>query len=350
MRKNKGIFLGMLLGLSLTAAGCGHKEGTHIQEGSAAVETSDYADAIQCFEQAIVSGEDLELAYRGLGITYLGMTDYDSAIDAFEKALDNGGIFAGDLERDINFYMATALYKNGQSEEAEKLLDAIIESDKKNADAFYLRGCIKIVTDDYEGGIYNFEKAMAYAEDTHAMKISVYEVLSENGYEDKGREYLTQMLEEEKNLSDYEQGVIYFYLEDYDNARNYLENAKQSAKKEKGTVIYMLGRTYEQLGDSNYAGVLYTEYLEENPEDARIYNQLGLCKLTAGDADAAVHAFESALELGDTSMTQTLKYNQIVAYEQAGDFAKAKTLMSAYLTAYPDDEKAQREDIFLRTR
>lgn len=350
MRKNKGLFFGILMILMLAATGCGHKEGENIQAGFAAIEQSDYAGALQCFEQAIVSGEDLELSYRGIGITYLGMADYENSIAAFEKALDNGGIVAGDLERDINFYMATALYKNGQADEAGELLDIIIESDKKNAEAYYLRGCVSITDGDYENGIYNLEKAMEYADDAHTMQISIYEVLAENGYEEKGREYLVQMLDEEKNLSDYEQGVIYFYLEDYDNARNYLEKAKQSVKKEKGTVIYMLGRTYEQLGDSNYAGVLYSEYLEENPDDALIYNQLGLCKLAAQDADAAIKAFETALNLGDSSMTQTLKYNQIVAYEEAGDFTKAKSLMNDYIAAYPDDEKALREAEFLKTR
>lgn len=350
MGKIKIIFLGTLALLMVTASGCGHKEGENIKAGFAAIEQSDYQGAMQCFEQAVVSGEDLELSYRGMGITYLGMADYENAVSSFEKALDNGGIFAGSLERDINFYMATALYKSNQLEEAEKLLDAIIESDKKNADAYYLRGSISIVSGDYEGGIYNFEKAMGYASDTHALKIDVYEVLAANGYEEKGREYLTQMLDEEKNLSDYEQGVVYFYLEDYDNARNHLEVAKQSAKKESGKIIYMLGRTYEQLGDSNYAGIMYSEYLEDNPGDALLYNQLGLCKLTAGDADAAIHAFETALGLEDSSMTQTLRYNQIVAYEAAGDFKKAKSLMNAYLTAYPDDEAAQREAVFLSTR
>lgn len=350
MGKKKMRLLGVLAVLVVTAFGCGHREGENIKAGFAAIEQSDYQGAIQCFEQAVVSGEDLELSYRGMGITYLGMADYDNALSSFEKALDNGGIFAGGLERDINFYMATALYKNRQPEEAKTLLDAIIESDKKNADAYYLRGSISIASGDYEDGIYNFEKAMEYTADAHALKIDVYEVLAVNGYEEKGREYLLQMLEEEKNLSDYEQGVIYFYLEDYDNARNHLEVAKQSAKKEYGKIVYMLGRTYEQLGDSNYAGILYAEYLEDNPQDALIYNQLGLCKLAADDADAAIHAFETALGLEDSSMTQTLRYNQIVAYERAGDFTKAKSLMSTYLSAYPDDEAAQREEVFLGTR
>ena len=181
MRKNKGIFLCLLMVLMLGIAGCGHKEGENIKAGFEAIGQSDYNGAIACFEQAVVSGEDLELSYRGYGLAYLGMADYDNAVLYFEKALDNGGIFAGDLERDINFYMATALYKNGEPEEAETLLDAIIESDKKNADAWYLRGSILIGEDDYEGGIYNFEKAMEYIvsipddPEYHTKMISLYE-------------------------------------------------------------------------------------------------------------------------------------------------------------------------------
>lgn len=350
MRKNKGIFLGLLTALTLATAGCGHKEGENIKAGFEAIGQSDYSGAISCFEQAVVSGEDLELSWRGYGLAYLGMADYENAILSFEKALDNGGIFAGDLERDINFYMATALYKNGDGEKAVSLLDAIIESDGKNADAWYLRGTILLERDDYEGGVYNLEKAMEYADDAHDMKLKVYEALAGNGYEEKGREYLVQMLDEEKNLNDYEQGVIYFYLGDYDNARNHLEIAKQSAKKEKNRIIYMLGRTYEQLGDMNYAGVLYSEYLEEDPENALIYNQLGLCKLAADDPAAAISAFETALSLNDSSMTQTLKRNQIAAYEAAGSFEKAKSLMNEYIAAYPDDAEAQREAVFLQTR
>ena len=49
-------------------------------------------------------------------------------------------------------------------------------------------------------------------------------------------------------------------------------------------------------------------------------------------------------------MTQILKYNQICAYEQATNFDKAKTLLDDYLAAYPDDEAAQREAVFLSTR
>ncbi len=340
----------MMISLLAVLTGCGKKEGEYTVAGYGRIDQSDYPGAIESFDQAIENKENEELAYRGKGLAYLGMADYENALSSFDTALSKGGIFAGDLERDINFYMATAYYKGGMKDEAAKLLDAIIESDEKNADARYERGTIAIEKGDYEQGIYQFEKAIEYTDSKNEMKFNVYDVLSENGYEDKGREYLNSMLSDEKGLSEYEQGLIHFRLEEYDEARNHLESAKQEEKDKQAEIVYMLGRTYEMLGDSNYAGVLYSEYLSKDPGNAMMFNQLGLSKLSAGDAAAAISAFESGLELNDASMKQTLSFNRIAAYEAAGNFDAAKQLMAEYRVAYPDDPDAMREATFLQTR
>ena len=47
---------------------------------------------------------------------------------------------------------------------------------------------------------------------------------------------------------------------------------------------------------------------------------------------------------------QSLKFNEIVAYEYLGDFQKAAVLMQSYLLTYPDDKEAKREQEFLQTR
>ena len=59
-----------------------------------------------------------------------------------------------------------------------------------------------------------------------------------------------------------------------------------------------------------------------------------MCKLQAGDARSALEYFNQALALEDSSMTQTLKFNQIVAYEYLGDFDQASVLMKNYLQIY----------------
>ena len=134
---------------------------------------------------------------------------------------------------------------------------------------------------------------------------------------------------------------------DYENARNYLETAKSNKSAEK---VLLLGQTYEKMGDFNYAASIYSNYLTDHSEDVIIMNRLGMCKLQAGDAKSALTYFEQALALNNSSMTQILKFNQIVAYEYLGDFAQASVLMKNYLQLYPDDKDALREYEFLKSR
>ena len=142
-------------------------------------------------------------------------------------------------------------------------------------------------------------------------------------------------------------GRISYYLEDYENARTYLEKARD----EKGyEAVLFLGKTYETLGDNNYAISVYNTYLESNPDAAQVWNQIGLCKLNMEDNEGALQAFQTAMQIENNGMMQTLKMNEIIAYEHLHEYKKASVLMESYLKSYPDDETAQREYLFLKTR
>ena len=170
----------------------------------------------------------------------------------------------------------------------------------------------------------------------------------EKGYEEEGKAYLQAALgSNEKKISDYDRGRLYYHMGDYENARNCLEAAKGNKNAE---TVLLLGQTYEKLGDYNYAASVYSNYLTENPNHVIIFNRLGMCKLQAGDAKSALNYFEQALALEDSSMTQILKFNQIVAYEYLGEFDQANVLMKNYLQIYPDDQEALREYEFLKSR
>ena len=77
---------------------------------------------------------------------------------------------------------------------------------------------------------------------------------------------------------------------------------------------------------------------------------MGLCKLQMKDYEGALTAFQQAMNIEDNGMMQTLKMNEIVAYERLQQYKQAATLMSSYLKSYPDDETAKREYEFLKTR
>ena len=51
-----------------------------------------------------------------------------------------------------------------------------------------------------------------------------------------------------------------------------------------------------------------------------------------------------------SEVLQEMLFNQIVCYENLGDWENAKTKIAEYIQVYPDDADAQREAKFLETR
>ena len=347
MRRKKLLTIGIVI--SLLCAGCGAEEKTdNVSAGMAAVQNLEYQEALQYFNAAFGDNEDERQICRGMGLAYMGLSQYEDAISYFEKALQLSDGTVKDIDYDINYYLAVAYFRNGQAQEAIESYDAILALRPKETDAYYLRGCVKLYSGDYENAKLDFDSAMSLDAGNYDRLIRIYEALVDNGYKEAGKEYLQQVIaDNEKTISNYDLGRIYYYLEDYESAREYLLQVKISSDYEAS--LY-LGRTYEALGDYNYASSIYSDYTLNDQSKAEIYNQLGLCRMQMGEYELALMAFQSGMSIEGNDMMQTLKFNEIVAYEYMGDYTTAAVLMNDYLKTYPDDETAQRENQFLKTR
>jgi len=344
-KKGYGIVLAAVI---CVLTGCGASKTTNIEQGMQLIEESDYDAALESFESAIAYGEDSELLYRGEGIAYMGQGDYESAVSAFLKSLENAGGSVTDLQFDTNYYLASAYYKLGEYEEAEKIYNAIIGLRPKETDAYYLLACTLLKEGYYDAALLDFEKAFALDADNLDLVTSAYEEMEAAGFGEEGKTYIQNMMDAEgSSFSDSQKGVLYYYMGDYDNARIYLDGALNGSDAK---LSLILGQTYEQLGDMNYAAVVYQTYLDANTPDASVYNNLGNCLMKQGKYDEALEAFEAGLALGDSASRQSLLFNQVVANEYLGNFDTAKTLLSEYLSVYSDDADAQREAAFLETR
>ncbi len=349
MRMKNTKILAIGTALLLLCTGCGGAEKTdNTSLGMEAVRNLAYEEALQHFEAALEQGEDERLLCRGMGLAYMGLSQYDNAIAYLEKALRLGDGTARNIDYDINYYLATAYFRNGQPQDAIGSYNAILALRPKETEAYYLRGCVKLYSNDYEGAKADFDQAIALDAQNYDRLILIYEALVDNGYRDAGKEYLQKVIaDNEKTISNYDLGRIYYYLEDYESAKNYLSQVKISSDYEAS--LY-LGRTYEALGDYDYASSIYNDYTLNDQSKAEIYNQLGLCRMQMGEYELALMAFQAGMNIEGNEMMQTLKFNEIVAYEYMEDYKTAAALMNDYLKSYPDDEAAQRENQFLKTR
>ncbi len=342
--------VGIMLVLLLT--GCSKSDDKTLsafQSGNDALEAMDYAGALTFYETALAEEKDLVAVYRAQGLAYMGMIEYEKALEAFQLALGEGSSTPKKIDYDINYYIAVCDYKLGRFADARDRYDAILALKPKEQDALYLRGVMQLALNAYDAAITDFDTALSYAPKDYGLYIDVYSALAEYGYRDAGVVYLeTAMNSDNDDMSDYDRGRIYYYLGNYEYARNYLEKSR-SAEAGKAEVSLMLGQAYEALNDCNYAIVVYDGFLAEK-EDAEVYNQLGLCKMRLADYEGALKAFQDGLALEDKKCRQTLKFNEIVAYEKLTRFDTAEQLLTEYLKTYPDDETAKRENEFLKTR
>ena len=348
MHKKRIMIAVIMFGLMAFLNGCNTNKSTeNIKLGFEAITVLKYEEALNCFSVATEAKENPQQIARGQGIAYLGLAKYQEAIEQFLTALSYSDEFVDDFDFDTNYYLATAYFKNGQTAEAGAVYSAILDL-RDDKEAHYLRGIVYLEEDRIVDAKTDFDIALSKVSGDYDMRINIANALMEKGYEEEGKAYLQAALgSNEKKISDYDKGRLYYHMGDYENARNCLEAAKGNKNAE---TVLLLGQTYEKLGDYNYAASVYSNYLTENPNHVIIFNRLGTCKLQAGDAKSALNYFEQALALEDSSMTQILKFNQIVAYEYLGEFDQANVLMKNYLQIYPDDQEALREYEFLKSR
>lgn len=349
MKKAGFPFLGILfLTVLLCGTGCGAGKNANTATGMEAIANLDYDTALESFAAAQAAGEDKRSLYRGQGLAYMGKVMYEEAAASLEQALScsDGQIDA--MDYDINYYLATAYYKMGDKEKAVAAYDAILALKPGEEDAHYLRGALEAEEGNLEPAQADFDQVIALDPQNYDRLINIYGILEQNGFKEAGQTYLQSAIgSETKTMTNYEKGRICYYMEDYENARTYLEKARDEGGYE---AILFLGKTYETLGDYNYAISVYNSYLSGSEQNAEVYNQLGLCRLRTGEYDGALTAFQTAMKIEDNSIMQTLKLNEIVAYEYLEEYKKAAVLTESYLKTYPDDEAAAREYIFLKTR
>lgn len=344
--KGKAIAATIMLFSALMFSGCGSTGIT--DEGMQLVQSLNYKDALAKFDEAESAGEDMRMILRGRGIAYMGLTEYEQAIECFENALSSGTGFVQSVDYDMNYYMAVAYFKNGQYVEAEKTYDAILALKDKEEDAYFLRGTVRLARNDYENAKQDFDKVIAMDSKNYDRLIDIYQVMDHYGYGTTGQEYLNNALSAgESQMNSFDKGRIYYYLGQYQDAALLLEESREKGGAES---TLFLGRAYEAIGEYNYATNVYSSYIAKDNQNAEVYNQLGLCNMSKQDYQAALEAFQSGMQIENNGMMQTLAFNEIMAYEYLGEYQKAADLINNYMTTYPDDDIAAREQGFLSTR
>lgn len=290
-----------------------------------------------------------ELAYRQIGINNMEAGNYQDALTAFATALDQHIGQITDTELDICYYKAEAQYALGDTDGALETYNALLDYDKKDGKAHFLRGSLYLENGDTESALADYEAAVQYCEKEYELYIQIYEKLSAYNMADKGKEYLDRAFDIKGSGADnlMYRGRMYYLLGQYDNAKTELEGA---VKKESVMANLYLAQVYDAMGDSAGAQEYYQAYLDSGTADSVVMNALAEIEMDKGNYSAALNYIRQGLSMEEVPNKRSLLYNQIISCEYTGDFAGAWSVIQEYTEEYPDDEEMQREYLFLKNR
>lgn len=339
-----------LAAVLLSLAGCsGQEEAPGLaEEGMTAVEKENYEGAVKNFNESIARNEDVLLSWRGLGMAYMGLEDYQEAVKAFDQALGLTDDKMQETKRDLLYYKAAALYRQGSYGETVQVCNELLQLSPE-ADAYYLRGACYLEQDEREKAGVDFDAAAAKAPRDYDLFLNIYETYRGKKLSADGDAYLQRALDIEPDAKeDYLQRArIYFALEDYESAKKELDTL---VSEKDGEALLLMGRIYLKMEDYAHSRSMYQEYLDSRGKTPVAYNGIVLADLAEGDIPSALDHIAEGLELDGEEGKQELLFNEIVAYEKEGDFQTAKEKAAAYVEQYPQDAAGKKEYEFLKSR
>ena len=346
MKKNKWIWIPLA---AVLLSGCSTDNGTDsIDEGMTAMENKEYQAALEDFKTAVALGENEAAAYRGEGLALMGLGQYEQAAAAFDEALQATDEKMPNTRRDILYYKATALYKNGDYDSTIAVCDDLLKL-RQEGDACYLRGACYMAKGDYDQAKTDFDLAVSLSPKDYDLVLDIYSCYQEQKRSADGAPYLENALniEDSSEEGSCQKARIYVYLEDYDSAGKLLGPL---VEKKNAEAMELMARIYLEEGDTTHARKTWQELMSSDGESLTAYNGLVLCDIKDGAYASALENAEKGLALSGEEGRQELMYNTIVAYEYQGDFENARAKAQEYVEKYPSDGRGTREYTFLQTR
>ncbi|NLJ89352.1 MAG: tetratricopeptide repeat protein [Clostridiales bacterium] len=333
----------------------------YLAYGNVLLILENYGEAINIYNQVItdkdskIVRENNKKAYYGKGIAYYNTNEFEKAISQFDLALSIDEL--DNMNLDILLYKADTQIASMLYEEAKATLTLAIDIDSNNPDIYYKRARALQELKEYELARKDLDQAISIKPDYYDYYFAKFHLLKEEGQDERAKDVLDRITSIKINNTDdlYNNARANFYLENYDYA---MEAFLKSLEEGILEANYYLAKILEVKEDYEGAVAYYEAFFAIPFEDYEItdyniataYNQMGYCLLELGYYERALESFNKGLEIGVSSLNQSLLANKIVALESLSDYSKAYEVLNEYIGLYPEDEEAIRELEFIKTR
>lgn len=368
--------------------------------GVVRIQLGENESAIKAFEKARTSAPQEAAPYFGLGFAYMKTSDYEKALEAYRGGLakDENDVVAnqnyaflltqnGDfrdaveplkrlksLHSDdvatratlIEAYLKAGMKKEGEDEIAQLLsahitdlqeelsLAKLLLADGESAAAVeVLRhaaatwpeaaephgdlGLLLTEGQQYEAAVSELGRAAQIEPDSAEYGLGLGEALLRWRHDTVALQYLLAVQGKfgELPLYKFELGLAHFYLTQFPEALKQFESLAQE-KPNSNQVQYLLGGTYQALGELDKAEECYRKAIALKPNEAMYYQVLAAVLKRAHPADLAepISLSEKALALSPDN--EDAKLLLASCYQVQGRLADAQVLLEALVNRDPD--------------
>lgn len=325
----------------------------YIEYGQALTKLGKYEEALKQYDKAVVDVDssitngNKKKALRGQAVAYFYLGRFEEAVNTFKKALEMD--CENTLNTDIRSYLGQCYVKQEKYEEALAVYNALL-AEEETAVAYAGRGSANASAGNIMEAKQDFEKAISLDKKNYALYLLGYQTLIKAEDTENAKAFLNKAaaIEPKTKEDSYALAQVKFYQEDYEGALDILEKLAGEKKK----AYRFIGDIYYVTKDYEKAITNYLTYLKDGKESvsSTCYLNLSSCYIAKKQYEDALTYVNFGLSAGDKISQQELQYNEILIYEEMGDFNTAYEKAKVYVKKYPEDEKMNREYIFLSTR
>ncbi len=325
----------------------------YIEYGQALTKLGQYKKAITEYQKAIVkvnssiTNANKKKALRGQGVAYYYMGNYEEATKVLKDALDMD--YVNELNTDIQSYLGQCYEKQAMYPEALAVYNALVE-EEGTAAVYAQRGSINASAGNIDEAKKDFVKAISLDDKNYALYLLHYKMLIQTEDYEGAKVVLEKAaaIKPESANDSYQLAEVKFYQKDYEGAIKILQGIVSEMKE----AYRLMGDVYYVSQDYDNAIKNYLAYIGKDTQgiSSSCYLNLSSSYIALGKYEDAQTYVNLGLQAGDKKSMKELQYNEVLIYEQLGDFNTAYEKAKVYVEAYPDDENMQREYIFLSTR
>lgn len=295
-----------------------------------------------------------EKALLNEGISLMEQGNYRGAREKFAMAQQYENkitrrLSMDSLEEDLYKYTAICDFRLGDYESAASIYDRLLRIHPKDPLLMEGRATVHAALGEMDEAVAMFDQAIEIDRRSYSRIYAAALTLREYGNPEAGKRYLEELLTDyAEEIDDLTRGQALSFVGRYEEAAEVLESIQNPDMQ----TTFMLASAKEQMGGHEEALDLLEEYTEQIAFYPEMLNLKGTALCGLGEYEEALEYFEQALPMAreGTQLRQSLLFNRIAAVENLRDFARAKELAAEYAELYPDDERMQRENLFLQTR